>query len=76
VGFLSGMEIPADLYAWLAVFALPVNSMLNPITYTITTKVFKQNVSKLSLFPIPRFLSIVPTFEDGTIPNSDQKRTD
>jgi leucine-rich repeat-containing G protein-coupled receptor 7 len=46
---IIGVAIPAELYAWLAVFALPVNSALNPIIYTLTTKLFKQQVSKSSI---------------------------
>ena len=41
----TGVQIPSTMYAWLAVFVLPVNSALNPILYTMTTKLFKQQVS-------------------------------
>ena len=37
MGFLSAsgtVEIPADVYAWAAVFILPLNSALNPFLYT------------------------------------------
>ncbi|KAK9876081.1 hypothetical protein WA026_011190 [Henosepilachna vigintioctopunctata] len=44
---LSGVPIPADLYAWLAIFILPINSALNPILYTLTTTVFKKQVNKI-----------------------------
>ena len=40
-----GFPIPAEFYGWLAVFVLPVNSALNPIIYTLTTKLFKQQVN-------------------------------
>ncbi|XP_045187782.2 G-protein coupled receptor GRL101-like [Mercenaria mercenaria] len=33
---LSGHVISGDVYAWAAVFILPVNSALNPILYTLT----------------------------------------
>ncbi|XP_053385660.1 uncharacterized protein LOC123537998 [Mercenaria mercenaria] len=33
---LSGHAISGDVYAWAAVFILPVNSALNPILYTLT----------------------------------------
>ncbi|XP_053381975.1 G-protein coupled receptor GRL101-like [Mercenaria mercenaria] len=33
---LSGYAISGDVYAWAAVFILPVNSALNPILYTLT----------------------------------------
>jgi leucine-rich repeat-containing G protein-coupled receptor 8 len=41
---LSGYPIPQDLYAWLAIFILPINSALNPVLYTLTTTVFKKQV--------------------------------
>ncbi|XP_042880098.1 relaxin receptor 1-like [Penaeus japonicus] len=44
---LSGVGIDRTLYAWLAVFVLPVNSALNPILYTLATKIFKQQVVKM-----------------------------
>jgi hypothetical protein len=33
---LNGHEISGDVYAWAAVFILPVNSALNPILYTLS----------------------------------------
>lgn len=41
---LAGHPIPPDLYAWLAIFILPINSALNPVLYTLTTTVFKKQV--------------------------------
>ncbi|CAL4160502.1 unnamed protein product [Meganyctiphanes norvegica] len=55
---LSGVSIPTTLYAWLAVFVLPVNSALNPILYTLTTKMFKQQVN------IVDTLVILPAFKE------------
>ncbi|EDW78563.2 uncharacterized protein Dwil_GK16506 [Drosophila willistoni] len=43
---LLGCEISQDLYAWLAVLVLPVNSALNPILYTLTTAAFKQQLRR------------------------------
>nr|ADC34816.1 putative relaxin-like receptor [Drosophila melanogaster] len=43
---LSGCEISPDLYAWLAVLVLPVNSALNPVLYTLTTAAFKQQLRR------------------------------
>ncbi|KAM7350280.1 G-protein coupled receptor GRL101-like [Cochliomyia hominivorax] len=43
---LAGISISPSLYAWLAVLVLPVNSALNPILYTLTTAVFKQQLSR------------------------------
>ncbi|GFQ84972.1 g-protein coupled receptor GRL101, partial [Trichonephila clavata] len=44
---MGGVEIQKDLYAWVAVFLLPVNSALNPVLYTLTTKLFKQHLAKI-----------------------------
>ena len=33
---LSGMRIPGEVYAWVVVFLLPVNSAINPLLYTIS----------------------------------------
>ncbi|XP_076358835.1 uncharacterized protein LOC143251282 [Tachypleus tridentatus] len=44
---LGGIEVDKTLYAWIAVFLLPVNSALNPILYTLTTTVFKQQLSRI-----------------------------
>ncbi|XP_055888379.1 relaxin receptor 1-like isoform X2 [Biomphalaria glabrata] len=41
---LGGVEISEDLYAWVIVFILPVNSALNPMLYTLTTKLFKKKL--------------------------------
>ncbi|KAH8415309.1 hypothetical protein KR222_002744, partial [Zaprionus bogoriensis] len=44
IAALSGCVISPDLYAWLAVLVLPVNSALNPVLYTLTTAAFKQQL--------------------------------
>ena len=33
---LSGTEISGDIYAWMAVLVLPINSALNPFLYTLS----------------------------------------
>ncbi|XP_017850092.1 relaxin receptor 2 [Drosophila busckii] len=43
---LSGCVISPNLYAWLAVLVLPVNSALNPVLYTLTTAAFKQQLRR------------------------------
>ena len=40
---------PRDLAAWIAVFALPINSAINPILYTLATPKVKNNISSSSL---------------------------
>lgn len=44
--FFAGTKIDETLYAWVAVFLLPVNSALNPVLYTLTTRLFKQQLSR------------------------------
>ena len=39
---LSGQTIPAVVYAWTAVFVLPINSALNPFLFTLTAVVNKK----------------------------------
>ena len=37
---VSGLtDIPIDVYAWTAVFILPINSALNPFLYTLTAMI-------------------------------------
>ncbi|XP_044739082.1 relaxin receptor 2 [Chrysoperla carnea] len=44
---LSGVHISEELYGWLAIFVLPINSALNPVLYTLTTSMFKQQIRKM-----------------------------
>ncbi|XP_053381483.1 uncharacterized protein LOC123557124 isoform X2 [Mercenaria mercenaria] len=39
---MSGHVIPGEVYAWTAVFILPVNSALNPVLYTLTALLGKK----------------------------------
>lgn len=36
--------ISADVYAWLVVFVLPLNSAVNPLLYTFTTPKYRNQV--------------------------------
>ncbi|CAG2113317.1 unnamed protein product, partial [Medioppia subpectinata] len=49
---LVGVPINDSLYAVIAIFLLPVNSALNPVLYTLTTKLFKQHFSKIMTYSI------------------------
>ncbi|XP_060589660.1 G-protein coupled receptor GRL101-like, partial [Ruditapes philippinarum] len=40
---LNGFAIPSDVYAWSAVFILPINSALNPFLYTVTAIIGKKS---------------------------------
>ncbi|XP_053373490.1 uncharacterized protein LOC123531432 isoform X2 [Mercenaria mercenaria] len=42
---LGGHPIPGDVYAWTAIFILPLNSALNPVLYTLTAIIGKQEFS-------------------------------
>ncbi len=37
VAALSGTSITGEVYTWVVVFLLPVNSAINPVLYTIST---------------------------------------
>ena len=39
---VSGQVLSGDIYAWMAVFVLPVNSALNPFLYTLTAILKKE----------------------------------
>ncbi|XP_025091011.1 G-protein coupled receptor GRL101-like [Pomacea canaliculata] len=43
---LGGARSSNEVYAWIAVFVLPLNSAINPILYTISTAPFLGNVRK------------------------------
>ncbi|XP_070532232.1 uncharacterized protein [Ptychodera flava] len=43
---LSGVVIPGDVYAWTAVFILPLNSSLNPFLYTYSSIKAKRNEAR------------------------------
>lgn len=45
IASLLGMQAKPDVYAWVAVFVLPLNSALNPILYTISTTNFRRNIN-------------------------------
>ncbi|XP_041033087.1 relaxin receptor 1 [Carcharodon carcharias] len=38
------VEIPGTISSWVVVFILPINSALNPILYTLTTRPFKEMI--------------------------------
>uniref|UniRef100_A0A673SVW9 Relaxin family peptide receptor 1 n=1 Tax=Suricata suricatta TaxID=37032 RepID=A0A673SVW9_SURSU len=41
---LLQVEIPDTITSWVVIFILPINSALNPILYTLTTRPFKEMV--------------------------------
>lgn len=43
---LGGAEIPTEVFAWVAVFVLPLNSAVNPVLYTISTAPFLRHFRK------------------------------
>ncbi|XP_071804159.1 uncharacterized protein [Asterias amurensis] len=44
VASLGGAYIPPQVYAWIAVFVLPVNSAVNPMLYTLLTAPYVRRV--------------------------------
>ncbi|XP_045320480.1 relaxin receptor 1 isoform X8 [Leopardus geoffroyi] len=41
---LLQVEIPDTITSWVVIFILPINSALNPILYTLTTRPFKEMI--------------------------------
>uniref|UniRef100_A0A3B3R292 Relaxin family peptide receptor 1 n=1 Tax=Paramormyrops kingsleyae TaxID=1676925 RepID=A0A3B3R292_9TELE len=41
---LIQVEIPGTISSWVVIFILPINSALNPILYTLTTRPFKETI--------------------------------
>ncbi|KAM9376186.1 relaxin receptor 1 [Pholidichthys leucotaenia] len=41
---LLEVEIPGTICSWVVIFILPINSALNPILYTLTTRPFKETI--------------------------------
>ncbi|KAM9741626.1 relaxin receptor 1 [Menidia menidia] len=41
---LMQVEIPGTISSWVVIFILPINSALNPILYTLTTRPFKETI--------------------------------
>ncbi|GJQ84563.1 GPRGPH [Trypoxylus dichotomus] len=60
IAALLGAHISEYLYAWLAIFVLPINSALNPVLYTLTTKIFKKQIRKTINSCIPKRKRPVP----------------
>ncbi|XP_055958397.1 G-protein coupled receptor GRL101-like [Patella vulgata] len=46
---LSGTVINSEVYAWTAVFILPVNSALNPFLYTVTSFIGNKKIKKAAI---------------------------
>ncbi|KAM3940031.1 relaxin receptor 1 [Leptodactylus fuscus] len=44
---LLQVVIPGSISSWVVIFILPINSALNPILYTITTRPFKEMISQI-----------------------------
>ncbi|XP_061896042.1 relaxin receptor 1-like isoform X1 [Entelurus aequoreus] len=44
---LLQVEIPGTISSWVVVFILPINSALNPILYTLTTRPFKETLMQV-----------------------------
>nr|XP_020849749.1 relaxin receptor 1 isoform X4 [Phascolarctos cinereus] len=44
---LLQVEIPGTITSWVVIFILPINSALNPILYTLTTRPFKEMIRQV-----------------------------
>ncbi|XP_077388746.1 relaxin receptor 1 isoform X3 [Festucalex cinctus] len=44
---LLQVEIPGTITSWVVIFILPINSALNPILYTLTTRPFKETLTQV-----------------------------
>ncbi|XP_072290443.1 relaxin receptor 1, partial [Eucyclogobius newberryi] len=44
---LLQMDIPGTICSWVVIFILPINSALNPILYTLTTRPFKETILRV-----------------------------
>nr|XP_057920592.1 relaxin receptor 1 isoform X2 [Doryrhamphus excisus] len=44
---LLQVEIPGTISSWVVIFILPINSALNPILYTLTTRPFKETLMQV-----------------------------
>ncbi|XP_069868400.1 relaxin receptor 1 isoform X5 [Dipodomys merriami] len=44
---LLQVEIPGTITSWVVIFVLPINSALNPILYTLTTRPFKEMIHQI-----------------------------
>ncbi|XP_074657250.1 LOW QUALITY PROTEIN: G-protein coupled receptor GRL101-like [Tubulanus polymorphus] len=46
IASIGGVGIPPQVYAWIAVFVLPLNSGINPVLYTLSTAPFVKHIRK------------------------------
>ncbi|XP_074847982.1 relaxin receptor 1 [Carettochelys insculpta] len=44
---LLQVEIPGTITSWVVIFILPINSALNPLLYTLTTRPFKEMIHRV-----------------------------
>ncbi|KAI8508760.1 peptide receptor 1 [Branchiostoma belcheri] len=44
---LLGLPISGSMYAWIVIFILPINSAINPILYSLTTRTFTNMLGNL-----------------------------
>ncbi|KAH0616065.1 hypothetical protein JD844_026876 [Phrynosoma platyrhinos] len=44
---LLQVEIPGSITSWVVIFILPINSALNPLLYTLTTRPFKEMIHQV-----------------------------
>ncbi|XP_067045213.1 G-protein coupled receptor GRL101-like isoform X2 [Acropora muricata] len=75
IASLVGMEAPPSVYAWVAVFVLPLNSALNPILYTISTANFRRKFRRTLRKEIPMTIASENTYIESRTMDSGHVRS-
>ncbi|KAK3925691.1 Relaxin receptor 1 [Frankliniella fusca] len=63
---LMHVHISAELYAWVVVFLVPINSAINPVLYTLTIPKYRQVLARLA-----RRLSVCSAVLSARRPSAD-----
>lgn len=73
---LSGHPVSGEVYAWAAVFILPVNSALNPLLYTLSA-IIGVKVNALTMYNSiqlsNKFIKIIPELKRFLLKNNRKK---
>ncbi|KAK2569058.1 G-protein coupled receptor GRL101 [Acropora cervicornis] len=75
IASLLGMEAPPSVYAWVAVFVLPLNSALNPILYTISTANFRRKFRRTLRKETPMTIASENTYIESRTMDSGHVRS-
>jgi len=75
IASLLGMEAPPSVYAWVAVFVLPLNSALNPVLYTISTANFRRKFRRTLRKETPMTIASENTYIESRTMDSGHVRS-